>query len=130
MRPRIARHVVIVPPRPRAGMSEQHRRDVAKLPCIACGSVHNVEAHHLLRTGEHGMARKSSDQWCIPLDKKCHDPNEQDSLHADGDEEAWLAARGIDGRGLARSLWEKRGDLAAMFRIVARSLNARGIYLV
>jgi hypothetical protein len=129
MRPRIARSVVTVPPRPREGMSKQHASDIAKLPCIACGSVRNVHCHHLLRTGEHGMARRSADSWGIPMCRRCHDPREAGSLHHNGDEEAWLAARKIDGRGLARSLWEKRGDLAAMFRIVARSLNARGVYL-
>lgn len=42
-----------------------------------CGVI--VEAHHLLRTGEHGMGTKSGDNWAIPLcynhHRELHNPN-------------------------------------------------------
>lgn len=97
-------------------MSESHLAMVRKLPCCVCGYTgHNIEAHHLLRTGEHGVGRKSSDRWAVGICKHHHL-----KLHANGDEEKFLADRGIDGRALASALWQHRGDQEAMERIVFR----------
>lgn len=104
---------------PRDGMSASHLAMVRKLPCCVCGLSSNyTEAHHLLRTGEHGMGRKSSDRWAISLCQYHHD-----RLHAHGDEEAFLMQFGIPGRELASSLWacrNKADPLVAMIRAVDR----------
>lgn len=127
--PRIDRGLPKPVRRERPGMSRAHTDAVGDLPCLACGSLRNVECHHLLRTGEKGMGRKSSDQWGIPLCRKCHNPTETGSLHHDGNEERWLAARGIMGREIARTLWEERGKPQRMLRVVVRDLNRRGVYV-
>ena len=43
-----------------------YRAWIRSLPCVACGSMLNVEAAH---TGPHGLTQKASDYTCIPL---CH----------------------------------------------------------
>lgn len=116
--PRIAKAPLIHVPREREGMSSRHLEDIRKLPCVACGKEPCGIAHHLLRTGEHGTGRRSSDKWAIPLCLKDHDPNVSGSLHHSGDEDGWLSARNIDGRALAASLWGKRRDIEALRRIV------------
>lgn len=127
MRPRIARSVVAVPPRPREGMSGAHLEDIRNMPCLGCGKAPRVDPHHLQRgldPKERGMGRRASDQHAIPLCRSCHRKAE-----ATGDDEAVLASWGIDGRGLAKCLWTARGDRKAMMRIVVRSLNLRRIYV-
>ncbi len=42
-------------------------------------------------------------------------------LHDNGNEEAMLAAWGIDGRALAAALWKRTGDYEAMLRAVERA---------
>ena len=70
-----------------------------------------------------GMGRKNEDRWAIPL---CSIPGGcHDKAHAAGDDEAWLASRGVDGRSVATALWAARGDLKAMERIVFRSFQGR-----
>jgi len=94
-------------------MDRNHLAMVRRLPCCVCGGDYGRrEAHHLLRTGEHGMGRKSSDRWALPLCDHDHSV-----LHAAGDEEAFLARHGVDGRALASSLWAARGDQEAMERV-------------
>lgn len=127
MRPRIARSVTPVPPRPREGMSRKHLDAVKVLPCIACGRIGAIDPHHLLRglpEGERGMGRKAADRYSIPACRKCHD-----AMHQAGDDEAWLTARNIDGRSAAEALWREREDPKRMLRVVVRSLNARGIFV-
>lgn len=127
MRARIPRTVPVVPPRPRDGMSPKHEEDIRCLCCIGCGKAPRNDPHHLQRglpANERGMSRRASDQWAIPLCRKCHRLAE-----ATGDDEAVLASWGIDGRGIAKCLWTERGDRKAMMRIVVRSLNLRGIYV-
>jgi hypothetical protein len=118
--PRINKGLAKSAPKVREGQSKAHLAMVRKLPCCVCGpsrynSVMPIVAHHLLRTGEHGMGRKSSDRWALSLCDIHHK-----ELHANGDEEAYLMSHGIDGRSLASSLWAARGDLEAMERVVFR----------
>jgi hypothetical protein len=104
-------------PKVRDGMSESHLAMVRKLPCCVCGSLAVIQAHHLLRTGEHGTGRKSSDRWAIPLCRPHHD-----MLHHRGDEEQFLMDYGVPGRELASALWAARNKpipLAAMERVAS-----------
>ena len=65
---------------------------VRSLPCCVTGKTDGVVAHHLLRgTGEKCGGRRSGDNWAIALHWKVHD-----ALHADGNEERFLAERGMD----------------------------------
>ena len=108
--PRIPKGITRPKREPRPGMSPMHLDLVRQLPCCVCGLYgYDVQPHHLLRTGEHGMGRKSSDRWAVSLCRVHHD-----GLHADGDEEAYLAYYGIDGRALAQALWRYTGDLERM----------------
>lgn len=134
MSARIARTVVIVPPRPREGMSASYLADIRSLPCIICGRPATV-AHHLMRVGmegDRGMGRKNADRWALPFDDEHHGEQYPDSIHRayPGGEEAWLAWKQIDGRGLATVLWSHRGAREAMRRVVVRSLTLRGIHIV
>lgn len=127
--PRIAKNIPKSQPiREREGMSGEHRKMVKKLRCIVCGikRPEGIDGHHLKRgldPSERGMSRKASDQWLVPVCRKHHDDVEDV-----GDDDAWFAERGIDGRATARSLWAARGDADAMLRIVERSLLTRGVY--
>ena len=94
-----------------------HMAALAALPCVACGR-RPVVVHHLLRVDGHsrGMGIKNADKWGLPLCPDCHD-----ALHADGDEEAWLADHDIDGRATCRALFKRTGDPEAMLRITERA---------
>ena len=61
--------------------SKKHLKKVSELSCMVCGVQGKTQAHHLLRTGEHGMALKSGDNWAVPLCFHCHN-----DLHLNGDE--------------------------------------------
>lgn len=124
LRARIPRSVVTVPPRKREGMSGAHLAMVRKLPCIVCGRPAE-EAHHLLRglpPDERGTSRRAADRWAVPVCIRDHR-----AAHAHGDDERWLAERGVDGRAIAAALWSARGDEQAMMRVVERSLLGRRI---
>lgn len=115
--PRIARTIHRPARQKREGDSAVHLADIRTLFCCICGS-RPVHAHHLLRIGEQlprGMSRKSEDRWAVPLCSTHHM-----ALHGAGDEEAYLASLGIDGRSLARALWANRGDIEGMERVAFR----------
>jgi len=101
--------------------SRAHLNMVKQLPCVICGK-HGVDPHHLKRGVDSmpkGVGRTHEDKWAIPACRRCHD-----QIENSGNDDVWLAERGIDGRGLARSLWEHRGDLPAMARVMY-NLQAR-----
>ena len=102
---------------PRSGMSRDHLAYVRSLSCPIYPDEGPIEAHHLLRADRtRGIGRRAADRYAIPLSTKAHR-----ELHAAGDEEAWLAARGIGGRALAAALWRVSGDFEAGRRIVMRA---------
>lgn len=120
-RARIPRSSFKPPKQKRPGDSRQHLSNVKRLPCVVCDCI-GVHAHHLLRVGDQlpkGMSRKNEDRWAIPLCPRHHN-GQRDSAHGHGNDEAWLASKGIDGRALANALWAKRDDFEAMQRIVFR----------
>lgn len=69
---------------------KKHLRFVAGLPCYLCGNP-EVQVHHLLRAGGHGMGKKTGDEWTIPLCVTHHD-----MLHRCGDEIQFFADQGKD----------------------------------
>lgn len=78
--------------------NEKHLKFIRQLPCCVCGSDRsdvNRVAHHLLRTGEHGMSQRSGDDKSIPLCVPHHDAQFNKSLHHDGNETEWLKRYGI-----------------------------------
>src|ERR1700730_716813 len=118
LKPRIERPTVQHVRREREGMSAKHLENVRELPCLVCMKEPPNEAHHLLRTGEHGMGRKSSDQWAIPICAFHHDARQPGSVHSCGGEDEYFASRAIDARSVARALWTERGNLEAMRRVI------------
>jgi len=122
--PRIAKNLPAPVKQRRDGMSSKHLAMIRQLPCVVSDVVGHTEAHHLLRSGEHGMGRKSSDQWAVPLSAEMHL-----SLHRRGDEDAWFSERGIDGRALARALWAARGDLDRMRAVVFKTRQLAALKL-
>jgi len=98
-------------------MSRDHLGFIRSLACPVYPEEGPVEAHHLLRGDRsRGMGRRAADRYAIPLSARAHR-----ELHDAGDEEAWLAERGIDGRALAAALWRISGDYAAGMRILGRA---------
>lgn len=110
MKPRIAKQMPQHTRPKREGMDAAHLVNVRYCRCLCCGTLgSHMQAHHLLRTDERGLSRKSSDRWAVPLCPLCHQ-----KLHSAGDEEAFFAEHGIDGRAVASSLWAARGDVERM----------------
>lgn len=46
---------------------------VRSLPCVCCGSTHDIVAHHPIDCGFKGLGSKVPDFWAIPLTPHCHD---------------------------------------------------------
>lgn len=91
---------------PKPIRNARHLEFIRSLPCVAMGGDYGVVAHHLLRTPEKAMGRKSGDNWCLPLYHRVHT-----QLHACGDEVGFLGDHGItDPMKLAAALWEVTGD--------------------
>lgn len=85
----------------------KHLAFLHKLPCCITGWTYGIVAHHLLRTPEKAMGRKSGDDKAIPLHHDVHV-----ALHCDGDEVAFLARHGIlHGPALAKALYAVSGDI-------------------
>ncbi len=109
------------PPRKREGDSRDHLDFIKSLPCLVCGSRHNVDPHHLLKADDlpKGMGRRNLDRYAIPLCRRDHD-----ALHAKGDEAAYFASKQIDYRSIPGFLWAISGDQEQGERIIRRSIEA------
>ena len=83
----------------------KHERFIQGLPCAITGTPYGVDVHHILRSGEHGTGKRSSERWAIPLCRNMHR-----ELHDDGNETRFLESYGIDGPALAKALYEATGD--------------------
>jgi hypothetical protein len=79
-------------------------RLIAELPCAVCGLEGTTQAHHLLRTGHHGLSLKSGDRFVVPLCVKHHE-----ALHHSGDEVAFFADK-VDALWLSGALWAAHGS--------------------
>lgn len=102
----------------RDGMDEAHLANVRKCPCCVCLKMPAGEAHHLQSSGERGMSLRATDQWAVPLCFKHHTGDDGVHRVASRREPEWFGERGIDAVWLAKALWNSRGDLAAMTKIV------------
>lgn len=101
----------------RDGNSKAHLAALRKCPCVATLRVPAGEVHHLkFKTGERGMARRSSDKWGIPLSRIPHDEIERVGSR---NEHAKLKEWGIDDPlGLAMALWKASPDVPCMTKII------------
>ena len=84
-------------------VNEKYLRSLRGQPCLVCGQ--GGEAHHLMRAEKRGMARKTGDNWAVPLCHKCHM-----ELHAFGNEQTWWDLEGIDAKEWASKNWEKYNE--------------------
>lgn len=73
-------------------------------PCISCGSPLDVQAHHLRHAERRGFARKTADNWAVPLCVSCHL-----WCHTRGAEAQWWELRGVDPIVWARDFHGKFG---------------------
>ncbi len=124
MKPRIAKAPLQHTRQPREGDSRAHLAFIRSLPCCVCGTYGITQAHHLLRWDDRpkGMGRKHPDKSAIPLCARHHlATSGTDSAHGAGDDESWLAGKGIDGRALAAALWRASCDYDKGLRIVQRA---------
>lgn len=85
---------------PKRARSQEHLKLVAREACLICGRRPS-QAHHLRFAQPRALARKVSDEFCVPLCAFHHS-----EVHRTGNEYTWWQARGIDAMAAARSLWD------------------------
>lgn len=106
------------------GQSRTHLTWLKTLPCVLCGVEMCGDAHHLKKGVDNlpkGMGRTHLDRYGLPVCRIDHDYLE------DGDDEAKLTAKGLDGRAIVDALWRDSGDTAAGMRIIHRHRAAAGL---
>ncbi len=96
-------------------MDKKHLANIRKLPSCVSGNTMHIEAHHLRIAEERGVGMKATDRWAVPLTIMEHRQVHEFGSRREGE---WFANRGVDCIDLANRLWEARGDLDAMRRIV------------
>lgn len=109
----------------RPGMSDDHLAMIRRMQCTVCHQRKWLHAHHL--TGgvarlHRGVSFKAPDKFTVPLCSAHHA-----DLHTYGSrrEAEWFAAFGMDPYSLAEGLWNRKGDAAAMARVLtAHQLEA------
>lgn len=84
---------------PRRVRDEEHRRYVARQPCVVCGRTPS-QAHHLRFAQPRALARKVSDEFTVPLCALHHQ-----ELHLRGDERLWWNDKRIDPLPIAEDYW-------------------------
>jgi hypothetical protein len=88
---------------PKRYRDKGHLRFVAQQTCVLCGRK-PAEAHHIRFAQPRALARKSSDEFTVPLCRAHHR-----ALHRVGDEKAWWQQAGVDPIKVARKLWKLTG---------------------
>lgn len=93
-------------PKTEIARSEQYRRVVASMPCIACGCGPCQAAHP--NTGK-GMGMKTDDRLCFPLCLRCHVAFDQGAMFSKAARRAIEPAWGTDTRRrvIANGQWPK-----------------------
>ena len=85
---------------PKRYRDKGHLRFVAQQTCVLCGRK-PAEAHHIRFAQPRALARKSSDEFTVPLCRAHHR-----AVHRVGDEKAWWQQAGVDPIKVARKLWK------------------------
>ena len=85
----------------------EHRKFVARQPCLVCGRT-PVDAHHLRFAQPRALSRKVSDEFTVPLCRLHHR-----ELHRIGDERIWWNTLKIDPLPVALKLWRRARPGAA-----------------
>jgi hypothetical protein len=80
---------------------KEHRKFVAKQPCLVCGRV-PTEPHHLRFAQSRALGRKVSDEFTVPVCRLHHR-----EMHRHGDEAAWWNERNIDPVPIALAFWRR-----------------------
>lgn len=102
----------------REGNDKQHRKLVALLPCCITGKLPPNDPHHLCSgpaVKERGAGMKATDRWLVPVCREIHDELGRIGTR---NEISYFLSHGIDPHELANALWNARGDLAKMTKIV------------
>lgn len=99
-------------------LDDAHLKNIRQLPCLICGETPSDAAHVRYSSPVHGkrntpMGQKPSDKWALPLCRKHHDEQ-----HRTGELTFWNRAN-ISPFLVCVKLYEKRGDIISMRRIVA-----------
>ena len=109
-------------PKPEGFDDPGHLAKIRLCPCCICGMV-PADPHHLLSTEERRKRGLRVDALCIPLCRRHHD-----ELHfKSGNEEAYLAENGVDGRGLARALYSIRRKTIQHYQAVVFAHYQRAV---
>lgn len=83
------------PKPPKPIRDAKHLENIRQCCCVICGTTENVEAHHLLRTPEKAMGRRSGDDKAVPLCGASRNHHRgPDSPHMAGNETDWFEAHG------------------------------------
>jgi hypothetical protein len=77
----------------------EHRKFVARQPCLICGRQ-PCDAHHLRFAQPQAIGSKVSDEFTVPLCRMHHR-----EVHRTGDERAWWEQRGLAPLDIASGLW-------------------------
>ena len=102
----------------REGMDREHVKNIRDLPCCVprCTTNRAGTIHHLKDIKEErGASVRSTDQHGLPM---CPTHHEEIERAGTKNETAWFEQRGIDPKGLARALWNSRGNPKAMNKII------------
>jgi hypothetical protein len=102
----------------REGMDREHVKNIRDLPCCVprCDVERAGTIHHLKDIKEErGASVRSTDQHGLPMCPTHHDEIERAGTK---NETKWFEQRGIDPKGLARALWNSRGNPKAMVGII------------
>jgi hypothetical protein len=90
---------------------KEHRRFVARQPCLVCGRAPS-DAHHLTFTQPRALGTRVSDEFTVPVCRIHHR-----ALHRHGNEVAWWDKLLIDPLPTALKLWQQthlvRGSVLA-----------------
>lgn len=109
--------------RGRGDKEPAHLAYLRKLPCLVCGSSHEVEAAHIrMASAAHGkpstaMAQKPPDRFCVPL-CAVHHRTGPDAQHSMSEKDFW-DKNGIEPCGIALGLKMISGDIEAGTTMIA-----------
>lgn len=78
-----------------------HRQYVRRQECCVCGATGPSDPHHLKFAQPRAMGMKVSDEFCVPLCRRCHE-----EVEVCGDEAGWWVSKEIDALKIAATLWK------------------------